>query len=163
MNQGSFTAGLFIPVLCGCRNRYSSHHTDLKYKVEGELIDHGRPVKWVLGCVHDEVRQPGDGLLVLGVVQHLLHRGEQAVSLQAVPVLQQANPVPHCLGHIGVLRTRHAKLDPQFGHLVPVDGNANDGGFVTDRLLGTSCTAVSDEHVHLENTIIHYVIGFTAR
>ena len=48
-------------------------------------------------------------------------------------------------------------------HLVSVDGNANDGGFVTDRLLGTSCTAVSDEQVHLENTIVHYVIGFTAR
>ena len=43
-------------------------------------------------------------------------------------------------------------------HLVPVDGNANDGGFVTDRLLGTSCTAVSDEQVHLENTIVHYVL-----
>ena len=38
-------------------------------------------------------------------------------------------------------------------HLVPVDGNANDGGFVTDCLLSTSCPAVSDEQLHLEHKI----------
>ena len=41
-------------------------------------------------------------------------------------------------------------VDP---HLIPVDGNANDGGLVTDCLLGTSCPTVSDEQLHLENTI----------
>ena len=81
------------------------------WNTKSNWIDQGRPVKRVLRCVHDEVRQPGDGLPVLGVVQHLLHWGKQAVGLQAVPVLQQANPVPHCLGHIGVLRATHATLD----------------------------------------------------
>lgn len=37
--QASFTAGLFIPLLCGCLSKYSSHHTDLKHQFEGELID----------------------------------------------------------------------------------------------------------------------------
>ena len=39
-------------------------------------------------------------------------------------------------------------------HLVPVDGNANDGSLVTYCLLGTSCTTVSDEQLHLEKTIL---------
>ena len=70
--QASLTAGLFIPVLCGCLSKYSSHQTDLEVPYEG-VLTLMKPVKWVLRRVHDEVRQPDDRLSVLGVGEHLPH------------------------------------------------------------------------------------------
>ena len=108
--QASLTAGLFIPILCGCLSKYSSHQTDLEVPYEGDLTLM-KPVKWVLRCVHDEVGQPADRLGVLGVGEHLPHRGQQVVSFQAVPVLQHTHPVPHSLGHVGVLKMIIRSLD----------------------------------------------------